>query len=73
MNTPWFKRRGLLYIPISGGGWSVLVIAMLSAIYKFISIDKNSHSVSDTLIGFGMYFVLIVAIYTSVGYMKRMD
>ena len=49
MNFPWFKRAGLLYIPITAAGWLLMIAGVVIAVYSFIDIDSRSHSVSDTL------------------------
>lgn len=57
MTTTWFKKIGWIYIPttIIGGVISLLVIAF--CITVFIAVDRNSHSVSDTLYGIFPFFV----------------
>jgi hypothetical protein len=51
---PWFKAKmyGWGWYPSSWQGWLVLFLFILLNVITFIKIDKNSHSVSDTLIGF---------------------
>ena len=68
MKTSWFKRKGLLFIPVSFAAWILLITGVAFAVYRFISIDSQSHSVSDTLINFVFSLLLIVAAYSLIGY-----
>ncbi len=57
MENKLFKKYGLIFIPISFLG---LIITLLTVIFcetVFVAIDRNSHSVSDTLYGIFPYFV----------------
>ena len=56
METTWFKRIGWLYLPTHIIGLLVTLIAIATCVWFFIAIDRNSHSVSDTLINFFVYF-----------------
>lgn len=49
MNAQWYRRWGIIYIPISWYGWTVTLLSLLFCIYIFLSVDQQSHSVSDTL------------------------
>ena len=69
MNTIWFKKKGWFFIPVSFLGWAILILALGYAVYLFIEIDRNSHSVSDTLINWVFNVVIIGVIYEFVGYM----
>lgn len=55
METIWFKRIGWLYLPIHIAGVLVTLAAIVTCVWFFIAIDRNSHSVSDTLIKFFVY------------------
>lgn len=69
MKLPWFKRIGLLYLPISLMGWLLLLVAIFYAVYTFIDIDSQSHSVSDTLINFVFNLLIIGAIYSLIAFL----
>jgi hypothetical protein len=56
MKTPWFKRRGWFYIPISWPGMVITLAALAFCTQVFLAIDRNSHSVSDTLYGVFPFF-----------------
>jgi hypothetical protein len=57
MSTPWFKRLGWIYRPISWQGWILSALALAFCFNAFRAIDRHSHSASDTLYGVFPYFV----------------
>ena len=69
MNFPWFKRIGILFIPITIMGWLLLVAGIAYAVYLFIDIDSRSHSVSDTLINFVFNLFIIGVIYSLLAFL----
>lgn len=69
MNFPWFRRIGILFIPISLTGWLILSAAICYAIYTFMDIDSNSHSVSDTLMNFAFKLLIIAGFYTLIAFL----
>lgn len=71
MKLNWFKRKGLIYLPVSVIGWIILIIALAYAVYEFIDIDSRSHSVSDTLINFVFNLLFIGLIYTVIAYLTE--
>jgi hypothetical protein len=53
----WFKAWGWIYRPVSWQGFVACLVALAFCVQVFIAVDRNSHSVSDTL--YGIYpFVL---------------
>lgn len=69
MNLPWFKRTGLLFIPVTAAGWLLMIAGVVFAAYSFIDIDSRSHSVSDTLMNFVFRLLIIGAIYSLLAYL----
>lgn len=63
MNFPWFKRHGLIYLPASIIGGLIAVILFGLIVYAFVWIDRQSHSVSDTLMNFALALVPIGVVY----------
>lgn len=57
MKAVWFKSWGWIYRPISWQGILAILATLAFCIQVFIAIDRNSHSVSDTLYGIFPYFV----------------
>lgn len=57
MNPNWFRRYGWIYIPVSFAGVIISLLAIGFCVTVFIAVDRNSHSVSDTLYGIFPYFV----------------
>lgn len=55
MRQHWFKRSGWVYTPIHPAGIFITLAAFAACVWFFIAIDRNSHSVSDTLINFFVY------------------
>ncbi len=53
----WFKPWGWIYRPISWQGILVSLITFAFCVQVFIAVDRNSHSVSDTLYGVFPYIV----------------
>lgn len=47
----WFKAWGWIYRPVSWQGVTVCLLALVFCVQVFVAIDRNSHSVSDTLYG----------------------
>ncbi|MCX6262530.1 MAG: hypothetical protein NTY95_17150 [Bacteroidia bacterium] len=69
MKLNWFKRNGIVFLPISIIGWIILLIGFVYSIYTFIDIDGRSHSVSDTLINFVFKLLIIIAVYSLIAYL----
>ena len=57
MKTSWFKSWGWIYRPISWQGVLITLLDLAFCIQVFMAIDRNSHSVSDTLYGIFPYVV----------------
>lgn len=52
----WFRSKyGFGYYPTTIKGGLVFFLYFAFLTYVFITIDKNSHSISDTLIGFAPF------------------
>jgi hypothetical protein len=62
MKKPFFKRVGILYVPVSLVGGLIALFTIAIIVHDFIFIDSHSHSVSDTYYGFlpygGIYFLM---------------
>jgi hypothetical protein len=56
MKTPWFKRSGWFYWPVSVPGAVVCLLAALFCLTVFRAVDRHSHSASDTLYGVFPFF-----------------
>ena len=57
MNSAWFKRFGWFRVPASVPGILIVLGASAFCVNVFVAVDRNSHSVSDTLYGVFPYFV----------------
>ncbi|MGC1459544.1 MAG: hypothetical protein WA825_14805 [Steroidobacteraceae bacterium] len=57
MTSPWFRRLGWFYAPVSVGGMLAYGLALLFCVTVFRAIDRHSHSVSDTFYGVFPFFV----------------
>ena len=68
MKLNWFIRRGIFYLPVSVAGWIILVLAAAYAVYTFININGQSHSVSDVMINFVFNVLIIGLVYTVIAY-----
>jgi hypothetical protein len=47
----WFRRWGWVYLPVSMAGWLAVIGAMAFCAQVLVAVDRQSHSVSDTLYG----------------------
>lgn len=63
MTKKWFKKMGLIYIPTSITGVFITLLACIFCITVFIAVDRNSHSVSDTLYGVFPYFICALVVF----------
>ena len=62
MRSPWFRRMGWLYRPVSVIGWSITAATFALIVHVFLAVDRHSHSASDTLYGVFPYAALFVII-----------
>jgi hypothetical protein len=53
----WFKQWGWMYRAISWQGWFAVAFAASFCVQVFGSVDRHSHSASDTLYGMFPYVV----------------
>ena len=51
MDRNWFRKIGPLYVPLGPFGWVLSLLTLFIAFRTFVMVDRQSHSVSDTLIG----------------------
>lgn len=70
MEKPWFKSRGVLYLPNARMGWVFLILLFIYWVYTFIGVDMRSHSLVDTLINFAFNALFGLFVYQLVGYMS---
>jgi len=57
MKQYWFKEWGWIFRPVSWQGIVIVLLCLAFTAQVFVAIDRNSHSVSDTLYGVFPYFV----------------
>lgn len=57
METKWFKKWGIVFIPVSIIGVIMYVLALAFCANVFLAIDSHSHSNTDTLYGIFPFFV----------------
>lgn len=53
----WFKQWGWIYRPVSWQGLIACLVTLAFCVQVFLAVDRNSHSVSDTLYGIFPYIV----------------
>jgi hypothetical protein len=58
-----FKKIGIFHLPNNLLGYTIFALFILFLINVFVAIDRNSHSVSDTLYGIFPYFVSTFLLY----------
>mgnify|MGYP001563454713 CR=1 FL=1 len=64
----WFRPKRFwrwfaAYYPVSWGGWVIVFLTAAVLVYFFLAVDRNSHSVSDTLINFVPRAILVGIIF----------
>ena len=57
MQRYWFKKVRGSYLPCSWQGRLLYLPYLYWLVITFLAVDRNSHSVSDTLIGIVPYWV----------------
>jgi hypothetical protein len=57
MSRQWFTSWGWVYRPTSWQGVVLVVLAAAFCAQVFVAVDRQSHSVSDTLYGVFPYIV----------------
>ncbi len=64
----WFKAKtyGYGWYPCSWHGWLVTVLYVLLILFVFRTIDVSSRSVSDTLIGVILPFIILTIILIAI-------
>ena len=55
MKHAWFKPWGWIYRPVAWQGYGIVLLALIFCVQVFIAVDRNAHSVSDTLYGIFPY------------------
>jgi hypothetical protein len=73
MKFPWFKRAGIFFLPVSVSGWIISLAGIGYAVYVFLDIDSQSHSVSDTLINFAFKLLIIGAVYILIAFVTSRE
>jgi hypothetical protein len=69
MKLNWFKRSGIVFIPVSLPGWLIFIAGIVYSVYSFIDIDRRSHSASDTLMNFAFMLLIIGIVYSLIAYL----
>ena len=62
--SPWFKRWGWFFRPVSFAGVIASLLALAFCANVFIALDRHSHSASDTLYGCYPFFVSTFLLWT---------
>lgn len=60
MDNVWFRKskNGMYWMPVAWQGWLLKGVWFLSNIWYFRQINSVSHSLSDTLLNFALYFIV---------------
>jgi hypothetical protein len=64
LNKKWFVKVRGSYLPNSWQGWLAYVPFIAYLLTVFIAVDRNSHSVSDTLYGIFPQWVAAAVVMT---------
>jgi len=57
MKPIWFKPWGWIYRPLSWQGMVIVLLVLIFCVQVFLTVDRHSHSVSDTLYGIFPYII----------------
>jgi len=57
MARMWFRPWGWIHRPASWQGVVLVLLAVVFCVQVFVAVDRQSHSVSDTLYGIFPYMV----------------
>ena len=68
MKIRWFKRSGVFFLPAHVIGWLIFIAALAFAVYAFIDINNQGHSVSDILMNFVFILLIEGAVYTLIAF-----
>jgi hypothetical protein len=68
LHLPWFKLKGMVFLPASKVGWLISVCAVAYSVYVFFDIDRGSHSNIDTMTNFAYYLIFILAAYNVIAF-----
>ncbi|MFH0873680.1 MAG: hypothetical protein V1846_02450 [Candidatus Komeilibacteria bacterium] len=63
MKHLWFKPWGWIHRPVSLIGWIVTLLPVLFIISVFLALDRSSHSVTDLLYPFFIYFMATATLW----------
>lgn len=68
----WFKRKlfGWGWVPVRWQGWVIVGVYIAALVYISTYVDGNSHSVSDTLYGVFVPFVVMTILLIVICYKK---
>ncbi len=68
----WFepKRFGIVagYYPVTRAGWIVTLVTIIVLATIFVAVDQHSHSVSDTLIGIVLPWLVVLLIFDIISF-----
>jgi uncharacterized membrane protein YhaH (DUF805 family) len=66
----WFRAKnfGWGWQPASWQGWVIMLVYIVLVVSFALTIDEKSHSVSDTLIGVALPFVVLTSILLAICY-----
>ena len=72
MKKLWFRRKlyGWGWVPTSWEGWVVTIAYVTGLVLIFRDVDSRQHSVSDTLLNFDFWFVILTSILLVICYWK---
>jgi hypothetical protein len=67
--TIWFRG----WLPVAWQAWAVVLGAMVIAVVVFLTVDRASHSVSDTLNGIAPTFALLASLVLRLRYERSRE
>ena len=68
MNSVWFRRVSIFFVPTSIAGWLILVGAIVYTIHVFIDISHRTGTDNEKKLAYVINLIIVFISYTFVGY-----
>ena len=68
----WFRPKffGAIWLPISREGWLVSSVYWIAVLFKFVTVDLNSPTVTDTFVGFFPTWLMLTLMFYAAAFIQ---